>query len=74
MFSGALKRIAVKLSKICNDLRLCKHHSEMSLCLQSRSVTTGRGVSKAFVPVDPTYRRAQKPCGIIGGAGAALSW
>jgi hypothetical protein len=45
--------------------------------LQSRSVTgfakqkchLGCNVSKAFEPVDPTYRRAEKPYGVSVGAG-----
>ena len=42
----------------------CKHHSEMSPVLQSRNVTKSGNASKAFEPVDPIYRRAEKPCGV----------
>ena len=35
----------------------------MSPGVQSRNVTPGYNASKAFEPVDPTYRRAEKPCG-----------
>ncbi|MGR3608349.1 MAG: hypothetical protein ACU0BN_05720, partial [Sulfitobacter sp.] len=47
-------------------LDLCKRHSEMSPTVQSRSVTKGANGSKAWQPVDLKYRRAEKPCGLLG--------